>query len=619
MERRIAAILAADMVGYSRLVELDEAGTLARQKRHRIELIDPTFERFHGHIVKLTGDGLIAEFGSVVEAVQCAVTIQKEMAAREADQPEDRRIRYRVAVNLGDVVFDEGDVYGDGVNIAARLEQLADPGGVVVSGTAYDLLKNHVDVAYRALGEKTLKNIAAPVRVYAVDAENGAPPPPTPRARRLPLFAAALALACLALGGLWLLNRPDFTPANPDRMAFSLPDKPSIAVKPFEDLTRNDDHGWIPVQLSRSVSELLANSPEIMVISYKSTGELGDVAPSQIAERFGVRYVLDGVVRQSGDEFRVSASLLDTQSGQIMWVDQWDQGYDDIFAALDQIAEAVLLELQVKLTLGEQARGWREFAGSTETMQDMVKGRVEFQKWTPESHALAARYWKDAFDSNPDSPSAPMLVGYVYWQRIMLGLSKDPAADYAEAMRYAQMAIDNGGDGNTYTLKAMLHNDLGHYDEAIAGVREAVAMTPSGADVLMVGGYTLAMSGELDEGIDLMLRGMRLEPDFPEWVPATLALAYLQKGDHQKAREFANAVLEANGVDKRALRRALGALAAIAVWEGQMDTARSHVQTILELFPNHNRKFAVKTVTNRDTAFINRLYDALVAAGLPES
>lgn len=619
MERRIAAILAADMVGYSRLVELDETGTLERQKRHRLELIDPAFDRHHGHIVKLTGDGLIAEFGSVVEAVQCAVTIQKEMAAREADQPEDRRIRYRVAVNLGDVVFDEGDVYGDGVNIAARLEQLAEPGGVVVSGTAYDLLKNHVDVAYRALGEKTLKNIAAPVRVYAVDAENGAPQPPPPRLRRLPIFAAALALACLALGAFWWLNRPDFTPANPDKMAFSLPDKPSIAVKPFEDLTRNDDHGWIPVQLSRSVSELLANSPEIMVISYKSTGELGDVAPSQIAERFGVRYVLDGVVRQSGDEFRVSASLLDTQSGQIMWVDQWDQGYDDIFAALDQIAEAVLLELQVKLTLGEQARGWREFAGSTENMQDMVKGRVEFQKWTPEGHAVADRIWREVFDRDPSSPSAAMLVGYIYWQRVVIGISEDPSADYAEAMRYAQMAIDNGGDGNAYTLLALLDKDMGNYDKSIAGVRAAVAMTPSGADVLMIGGSTMVLAGETDEGINLMLRGMRLEPDFPEWAPGVLALAYLEKGDHAKAREYANAVLASGGLDIRARRFALGTLAAINVWEGDMEKARTHVTSLLELYPNLTRAAAQQTIRRRDTGFTDRFYDALVAAGLPES
>lgn len=169
MERRIAAILAADMVGFSRLIERDEAGTLARQKRHRLDLIDPMIAKYNGRVVKLTGDGMLAEFGSVVDAVQCAVSVQKDMAAREADQPEDRRIRYRIAVNLGDVVFDDGDVYGDGVNIAARLEALAPPGGIVVSGPVYDMLKSQVEVGYRSMGEKQLKNISAPVRSLSVD------------------------------------------------------------------------------------------------------------------------------------------------------------------------------------------------------------------------------------------------------------------------------------------------------------------------------------------------------------------------------------------------------------------------------------------------------------------
>ena len=240
MERRIAAILAADMVGLSRLIERDEVGTLKRQKRHLQELIKPTITAKNGRIVKLTGDGLIAEFSSVVEAVQCAVSVQAEMAAREEDFPEGEKIQYRVAVHLGDVVFDDGDVYGDGVNVAARLEGLAAPGGVVVSGTAYDVLKANVDVAYKSLGEQQLKNIATPVRVYQV--VEGVPvATAASHLKRVPWVAAAVAALAVLGGLLWWLQRPDFEPLNPEELAFELPGKPSLAVLPFESLYSADN------------------------------------------------------------------------------------------------------------------------------------------------------------------------------------------------------------------------------------------------------------------------------------------------------------------------------------------------------------------------------------------
>ncbi|SDE34648.1 adenylate/guanylate cyclase domain-containing protein [Ruegeria marina] len=242
MERRIAAILAADMVGFSRLIELDEAGTLARQKRHRLELIDPTIRDHHGRIIKLTGDGLIAEFNSVVEAMQAAVLVQRTMPAREAEVPENRRIRYRIAINLGDVVFDEGDIYGDGVNIAARLEALAEPGGIVVSGTAHDMLKSQVGVGYRPLGEKRLKNIATPVRVFQVT--DGAASPRRRLALRRLIWPGAAAMAAAAVAG-WLWTRPDFTPVDPAEMALDLPKNPRSRYCPSRHAARRNRRvGW---------------------------------------------------------------------------------------------------------------------------------------------------------------------------------------------------------------------------------------------------------------------------------------------------------------------------------------------------------------------------------------
>lgn len=619
MERRIAAILAADMVGFSRLVELDEAGTLDRQKRHRLDLIAPAFARNNGRIVKMTGDGLIAEFGSVVEAVQCAVAIQKEMGAREQDQPEDRRIRYRVGINLGDIVIDDdGDIYGDGVNIAARLEGLAEPGGVVVSGTAYDMLKAQVDVGYVPMGEQKLKNIAAPVRVYQVtDDPADTPPPPRPtRSRRLPIAGAALVLTCLALGWFWWSPRPDFTPANPDKMAFALPDKPLIAVTRFEDQTTDNDLRWLSDSLSENIAATLAYSPEIVVISYKSTGDMRQSPPSQVAEAFGVRYVLEGAVRQNADTLRVSANLLDTQNGRIIWA---ERGPDNIFDAQDAIAANVLTELQVKLTLGEQVRGWRENLGSTENVRDMVQGRVAFQKWTPADHAIAARHFQAIYDRNPELAGATMLMGYAVWQRVVVGISDDPAADYARAMQFADTSIEQGGDGNSYTLKAMLLTDMGQFEESAEMIRKSVAMTPNGADVLMVGGSTIVRAGYISEGIDLMERGIRLEPDFPEWVAGRLAQANLQLGDEDRAREYARGIVASNGVDMMTLVRAHSILAILARRAGDMATAKRHVADMLGVLPGLTRAGAEPLYINSDRDYVAGYFDALVAAGLPEN
>ena len=282
IEQRLAAILAADMVGYSRLMEADEAGTLARRKRHRAELIDPRIEAHHGRIVKLTGDGMLAEFPSVVEAVQCAVSIQREMEAREADVPEDHRIRYRVAVNLGDVIFDEGDVYGDGVNIAARLEALAEPGGVVVSGTAYDHLKSNIEVGNEDLGEQQVKNIATPVRVYRVVPEGAATPiRQEPRRRRSVLAVAAGAVLMVSGIAVWeLAIRPDpIDSAGLDKNAIlAIPTGPAIAVLPFVSQSSDSEQDYFARGISLEIIFELGFYPHLRVLGQSATFALNGEA-----------------------------------------------------------------------------------------------------------------------------------------------------------------------------------------------------------------------------------------------------------------------------------------------------------------------------------------------------
>lgn len=619
MKRRIAAILAADMVGYSRLVELDEAGTLERQKRHRLELIDPAVQRHNGQIIKLTGDGMIAEFSSVVESVQFAVFVQGEMKVREAAVPEDRRICYRVAVHLGDVVFDDGDVYGDGVNIAARLETLAEPGGVVVSGTAHDMLKAQVDVGYRLLGEKRLKNIATPVRVYQVTDT-----PELPRRSinlKWPVSAGAIAVAVfLAVGWFWV--RPDFAPVDPANMAIELPKKPSIAVLPFELHGDAATNNWLADGLTESVISTLSLAPDMIVIarstmfSYKDR----DVEVAEVARELGVRYILSGSVQSAANKIRVTTELADAIEGKQIWSLREDSTADDLFALQDSISRRVFEELSVSLTVGEGARNWIELAGGFENYVDVIAGRAEFQKFSPEGHANAERIWGALMQREPDAAFSHYLMGWVHWQKVQIGLSADPATDWQEAKRLVDRALEIQEFGEGYTLAAVLEHRRENYDDAIAMADKALVMSPGSADANSLAGLVKAMSGQSREGLEHMELGMRLEPDYPEWVPAPVNFARLELGRIEEAKKLAREVLASDAQDVRAKPYAASLLTAAAVFEGDMEEARAQAQNLIRIYPKASASTARRARGGyRDREFVERYVDALVQAGIPDN
>lgn len=363
MERRLSAIFAADMVGYSRLIEADEIGTLERQKTHRIELIDPAFEEFHGRIVKEMGDGVLVEFPSVVEAVQCAVQIQRAMPVREAEVSNDRKITYRIGINLGDIVVEDDDIYGDGVNVAARLEALAEPGGICISGTTYDHLKAQVEVGYEALGDVKVKNLEHPVRAYKVltDSVQKGAVVHKPGRRFDQRYWAAIGLVLLiaiGAGGWWWSQQPDFEPADPEKFAFEIPDKPSIAVLPFDNLSGDPDKEYLGDSLTENIIAELATIPEMLIIARNSvmTYKGKPTKVQQVAEELGVQYVLEGSVQTDDDKMRVVAQLVDALDGKHLWAERYDYEVADIFAVQDDITRKLAEEMEVKLTRGEQAR-----------------------------------------------------------------------------------------------------------------------------------------------------------------------------------------------------------------------------------------------------------------------
>ena len=353
------------MVGFSRLMEADESGTLARLKAHRTELIDPTIDQYNGRIIKTTGDGMLVEFASVVDAVQCAAEIQSRMARRNAEMPDDRRIDFRIGVNLGDIIVEDDDVFGDGVNIAARLETLAEPGGICLSGTADDHLKTKIDLGYADLGEQKLKNISEPVRVYRVELGTGAP---GARAARSPagrwrwVAAAAAMVVLVAGGGYWLQDNwwrfESVEAASLENMAFPLPEKPSIAVLPFDNLTGDAQQEIFVDGLSEEIISTLSQVPNLFVIDRNSTFTYKGkaVRASQVAEKLGVRYVLEGSVRQAGDDLRITTQLVDALQGRNKWSRSYDRNNSNVLNLQKDIAWALAVALEVNLTRGEQAR-----------------------------------------------------------------------------------------------------------------------------------------------------------------------------------------------------------------------------------------------------------------------
>jgi tetratricopeptide (TPR) repeat protein len=358
----------------------------------------------------------------------------------------------------------------------------------------------------------------------------------------------------------------------------------------------------------------------MIVISRKAMDDMRGETTGKIAEAFGVRYVLEGAIRGQGDKLRVNARLQDSLSGQTIWADQWDRDTGQVLDLQDEISDKIFEELQVRLTLGEQARDWRARLNTPENLKDLIQGREAFQLWTPDSHIKAREHFERIYTRNPEIPSALTLMGWIHWQRIVIQISDDPAADFAAARALGEKAIEMGGDGTSHIFIAVLEIAAANYDAAIENAEQAMASTPGDSDVLNLAGWTLAAAGLPEQGIDLMQRGMRLEPNYPEWVASGLAYAHLMAGDLDAARDVAGGVLASDGTDMRSRYRSMGILAAVAVWQGDMPEARKQLSGLIGIVPSMTRtKLRAANGNARDTAFVDRYLDALVAAGLPDT
>jgi adenylate cyclase len=550
--RRLAAILAADVAGYSRLMGADEEGTHERLQTHLQEVVNPKVEEHRGRIVKNTGDGFLAEFASVVDGVRCAVEVQRGMGERNAGTPPDKRIEFRIGVNLGDVIAEAEDIFGDGVNVAARLEALAEPGGICVSRVVRDQVRDKLDFSFEDMGEQQVKNIARPVRVYRV------------RERVAPI--------------------EQFVPTAPEALA--LPDKPSVAVLPFTNMSGDPEQEFFADGIAEDVITALSRYPSLFVIARNScfTYKGRSVDVKRIGRELGVRYVLEGSLRKSGNRIRVTAQLVEAETGKHVWAERYDRDVADIFAVQDEISEAATIAIVPAIADAELHRAIRRPPGSLDAWAAYQRGLWHLSKYTPDDDAVAEKFVQQAADLDPAFSGAYGGLAMAQGQAADLhSPGRTETMSSIEALVRQAIALDDA-DAEARTLLSNALWRRADYEGARAEAERALAMTPNLASAYDMFGSTLIFSGRPKKGLSALERSIRLDPRDPRSAHRLNRLAL--------GLYFSEEYVAAVEVAKRAIRSypdfplAYRWLAAALGQLGRADEARDALDRAIAISPS---------------------------------
>jgi TolB-like protein/class 3 adenylate cyclase/tetratricopeptide (TPR) repeat protein len=589
VERRLAAILAGDIAGYSRLMGTDEEGTLRQLKAHRKELVDPKITEHRGRIVKTTGDGILVEFVSVVDAVRCAVEIQRGMVERNVEVPSEQRIQFRIGINVGDIISDAGDIYGDGVNVAARLEALAAPGGICVSRVVHDQVRDKLSFGFEDMGEQTVKNIARPIGVHRVR------------------IAESTGLN---------MPKSDVPTASIDAASAS---RPSLAVLPFTNLSGDPEQEYFADGIVEEVITALSRMRWLSVIARNSSfmykGKNVDV--KQVGRELGVRYVLEGSVRKSANRVRITGQLIDASTGSHLWADRFEGGLEDVFDLQDQVTASVVGAIAPRLEQAEIERAKRKPTESLDAYDYYLRGLASLHQWTRESIDEALRLFYRAIELDPDFASPYGMAAWCFFWRKMNGWISS-REEIAEVERLARRAVDLGPDdavalaGGGYALVFVVH-DL---DNGAAFIEQALALNPNLAWALHSSGWTKAFLGDTDTAIKHLTHAMRLSPLDPLRFRALggIALAHFLAGRYDEAITWAEAALRERPNYLAAIRE----LAAACALAGRLPEARKAMAQLREIDPAMRVSTVKNWVPFRRPDDLKRLEDGLRKAGLPE-
>jgi TolB-like protein/class 3 adenylate cyclase/Tfp pilus assembly protein PilF len=627
-KRKLAAILSADVKDYSRMMRDDEDATIRMLTNYR-SAISNLIQKFRGHVVDAIGDNMLAKFASVVDAVNCAVEIQRELAERNAELPDERKMDFRIGVNLGDIVEEEGRIYGDGVNIAARMEGLAEAGGVCISGSVHDSVESKLGLEYEFLGEKEVKNIDKPVRAYRVLTFPGAAAHRVVQAkvavgkkwRKLAIVAAGVLVVVVAAAALWnrYFRYPAVGKASVENMAYPLPEKPSIAVLPFANMSDDPGKEYLSDGITEQIITSLSKIPRLFVISRTSTFTYKDkpVKVQQVAEELGVRYVLEGSVQQSGAKIRITAQLIDALTGRHIWAKRYERNYKDLFALQDEITLKILDVIRLKLTAGEKTRlDIKKKGRNLDTMEKWMEAVTYLRAFNIESNATARQLAEEIIVSEPDRPVGYNLLAWVNIMDVWLGSSKSRRKSIAQATELAQKTIDLEENNDwAYSLLCHIYGMQRQFDKAIAAGQKAIELNPNSDEAYVILAMTLNWIGKVEEAIELIKKAMRLCPFPPSHYYASLGDSYL----------IAGRVEEAISEYKKALHltpQHIDAISSLSICYGLLglkEESRAAAAEAIKLDPNFNIKSFMKILSVfKNQELVKRWADALRKAGIPE-
>jgi adenylate cyclase len=586
VERRLAAVLAADVAGYSRLMGIDEEGTLARLKAARSTLVDPAIASHRGRIVKTTGDGMLVEFASADDEVRSSVEVQSRMAEQNASSSQEQRIEFRIGIHVGDIIIDNDDIFGDGVNIAARLENIADPGGICLSDDAYRQIRGKVDTAFEDMGRQTLKNITEPIRAWRMKI------------------------------GTEVSAARHSTSTEPHHVR-PLSGKPSIAVLPFQNMSGDREQEYFADGIAEDVLTTLSKIQELMVIARNSSfafkGQNRDIR--EIGQILGARYLLEGSVRKVGNRIRLTAQLIDSRDGGHLWADRFDGNLDDVFDLQDRITQEIVEALEVQLTVGERARVWRKRSGSPLAYEHVLKGRVLYVNFARHTHSQAQNLFERALEINPAFMPALYLLGLTLTDQARFGWKKDETETYQAALDCADRALAaDPSFGEAYLIIGYVRTFQRRHDEALAAGEMAINLAPSSSDAHHMAGMYHGYAGDFRKAVIYEEHAQQLSPIERNESMVDEARARFHLGDFAMAHDIASRVLK-----ERPLWLTAQSTLIAALWNlGRKDEAHIISRELLAGHPSFTLARWARLLPYRRQGDLDALISPLRMAGLPE-